>query len=469
MRVSKPNIVLILCDDMGAWAMGCAGNPEIRTPNLDRMAAGGMRLPNFFCTSPVCSPARASVFTGKIPSQHGVQDWLDNKIRDGDAYLAGHRTYVDALAEDGYVCGISGKWHLGNALEKQLGFSHWYVYHSAQAEYYGTPMIRDGVQVQETEYITGRITDDALAFIGANAGGDAPFYASVHYTAPHKPWIGCHPQEYLDLYQDCPFASVPNEPKHPWQITTHPWPEGEERRRTLQGYFAAVTAMDAGIGRILDAIGGIGNTLVFFMSDNGMCMGHHGVFGKGNGTFPMNLYDTSVKVPAIAYQPGTVPSGAVCESLLSQYDFLPTVLDWAGISHTCGSPLPGKSFADVLTGKSRDDEGAVVVCDEYGPARMIRDSQWKYVHRYPYGPHELYDIQADPGERDNLYGSAAYASIAQDMKRRLGEWFRRYVNPEIDAAREAVTGWGQIARPGIHGRGAKAFHQCEEDLRKARV
>jgi arylsulfatase A-like enzyme len=463
---SGPNIVLILCDDMGAWAMGCAGNPEIQTPNLDRMAAGGMRFTNFFCASPVCSPARASIFTGKIPSQHGVQDWLDNKIRDGDAYLAGHRTYVEALAGDGYTCGISGKWHLGNALEKQLGFSHWYVYHSAQAEYYGTPMIRGGAGVMETEYITDLITGDALAFIEANR--EKPFYASVHYTAPHKPWIGCHPQEYLDRYAGCAFGSIPDEPKHPWQIRTHPWPEGEERRQTLQGYFAAVTAMDAGIGRILDAVDSIGHTLVFFMSDNGMCMGHHGIFGKGNGTFPMNLYDASVKVPAIAYQPGAVPGGVTCDSLLSQYDFLPTVLDWANVSHSCDGILPGKSFADLLAGGSRREEEPVFVCDEYGPARMIRGKAWKYIHRYPYGPHELYDLGADPGERRNLCGNAAYDGKAREMKRALDAWFLAYVNPGIDAAKEPVTGWGQTARPGVWGQGAKAFHQNEDDLKRAR-
>jgi arylsulfatase A-like enzyme len=483
-RNHKPNIILILCDDMGHWAMGCAGNPEIKTPHLDRMAAGGMRFTNFFCTSPVCSPARASIFTGKMPSQHGVQDWLDNKRWDDDAYLNGQATYVEFLSKDGYICGISGKWHLGNGRERQLGFKHWYIYHSAQVDYYHSPMIRtddSGSKVStQPEYITDLITEDALGFINTHKHGSAPFYASVHYTAPHKPWIGCHPQEYLDMYQDCRFDSVPNEPKHPWQINTHPWPEGEERRQTLQGYFAAVSAMDAGIGRILDAAAGIGNTLIFFMSDNGMCMGHHGVFGKGNGTFPMNLYDTSVKVPAIAYQPGVIPSGAVCGDLLSQYDFLPTILDWASIPHPCDNTLPGKSFANVLNGVPRENpqlsavhcQLSTVHCQlstaEYGPVRMIRNSEWKYIHRYPYGPHELYRIDTDPGERDNLYGGAAYADVVQELKQKLDVWFQKYVNPEIDAVREPITGWGQTARSGTHGKGAKAFHQSEEDLRKAR-
>jgi len=468
-----PNIVLILCDDMGHWAMGCAGNNEIRTPNLDRLAATGMRFENFFCTSPVCSPARASIFTGKIPSQHGVQDWISNLNEDSQEYLQGQTTYPELLSQNGYNCGISGKWHLGNATTKQMGFSHWYVYHSAQAEYYNTPMIRDKEteMITETEsgYITDRLTNDALSFLRAQPGSDNPFYLSVHYTAPHKPWIGCHPQEYLDMYDNCPFDSIPNEPMHPWQIPTHPWPEGEERRETLKGYFAAVTAMDAGIGKILDLLEQQGmrdNTLVFFMSDNGMNMGHHGIVGKGNGTFPMNLFDTSVKIPAIASHPGVIPQGAVCHSLLSQYDFMPTLLDWANVKNPAPEGLPGHSFANILKGGEADERKHIVVYDEYGPVRMIRDTKWKYIHRYPYGPHELYHLESDPGETVNLIEDDSKQEIIKDMKAQLDSWFNQYVDPAVDASREPVTGWGQITRPGIYAKGAPVFYQSRGSMKK---
>ena len=118
MSTKKPNIVFILSDDQGAWAMGCSGNEEIITPNLDRLAAEGMRFENFFCESPVCSPARASLLTGRIPSQHGVHDWIrdDNKKQEDIEYLAGQTAYTDILAQEGYVCGLSGKWHLGRVL-----------------------------------------------------------------------------------------------------------------------------------------------------------------------------------------------------------------------------------------------------------------------------------------------------------------------------------------------------------------
>lgn len=463
------NIILILCDDMGHWSMGCAGNSEIQTPNLDRMAASGMRFENFFCASPVCSPARASVLTGKIPSQHGVHDFIDNKLKDDLEYLKGQTTYVNVLTQNGYTCGISGKWHLGNAMERQMGFSHWYVYHSAMAPYYNAPMIRNGEAVTDEGYLTDLLTDDAIGFIQANA--KKTFYLSVHYTAPHAPWLNCHPKEYLDIYDNCPFDSIPNEPKHPLQITTHPWPEGEERRETLKGYFAAVTAMDAGIGKILDTLDDTGlseDTLVFFMSDNGMNMGHHGIFGKGNGTFPMNLYDTSVKVPAIAYHPGTIPPGMVSDSLLSQYDFMPTILDYANIKGPDASALPGKSFAATLKGSDDGSNESIVVYDEYGPVRMIRTHEWKYIHRYPYGFHELFDLVNDPGEKENLYNDETKAHIVEEMRAKLDSWFVKYVDPKMDGARESVTGWGQMNLPGIYGKGAKAFHQSQEDILKSR-
>ena len=139
---NHPNIVFILSDDQGEWAMGCSGNNEIITPHLDRLTREGMRFQNFFCASPVCSPARASLFTGCIPSQHGVHDWLrdDNKKQEEIEYLNGQQTYMQALADHGYTCALSGKWHLGNSAQPQQGFSHWFCHKSGGGPYYGAPV-----------------------------------------------------------------------------------------------------------------------------------------------------------------------------------------------------------------------------------------------------------------------------------------------------------------------------------------
>ena len=470
-ETSRPNVIVILADDHGCWAMGCAGNEEIRTPNLDRLAATGTRFENFFCTSPVCSPARASLLTGRIPSQHGVHDWIraGNARNEADKggrlteYLRGQTGYTDVLAEAGYVCGFSGKWHLGDSHHPQKGFTFWEAHAHGGGPYYNWPKVRGEEVVTEPNYVTDAITDDALGFLDSQAETPEPFYLSAHYTAPHSPWgREHHPAEIFDAYHaDCPFESAPNDPPHPWQTNTAPIGTDPARRREiLSGYYAAVTAMDANVGRILDWLEERGlrdSTLVFFSSDNGMNMGHHGVFGKGNGTFPPNMYDTSVKVPALVSRPGHVPEGVVADALLSHYDWMPTLLDYLGLEAPDAERLPGASFAPLLRGGSLEGRESVVVFDEYGPVRMIRTRDWKYVHRYPYGPHELYDLARDRAETRNLVGDPAREAVIAELKGQLDAWFARHADPLRDGAREAVTGKGQVALAGPAGQGRKAF------------
>jgi arylsulfatase A-like enzyme len=469
MSVSRPNVIFVLTDDQGYWAMGCSGNREIRTPNLDRLAGTGIRFENFFCTSPVCSPARASIMTGRIPSQHGVHDWIrgGNMSENGKPaieYLRGQTAYTDVMAASGYTCGLSGKWHLGHSLLSQKGFSHWYVHQKGGGNYRGAPMIRDGEPYEEPSYVTDAITDDALAFLADQDAGK-PFYLGVHYTAPHSPWVDQHPQAIVDSYDDCPFSSCPDEAPHPWKVNSAPSGSGDKRREILKGYFAAVTAMDHNVGRILDYLEEQDlrdRTLVVFMSDNGMNMGHHGFFGKGNGTFPLNMYETSVKVPCIVSHPGSVSEGVVEDGLFSQYDFMPTLLDYLELENPNPDPLPGRSFSPVLQGRESRGRREVVVFDEYGPVRMIRTGRWKYVHRYPYGPNELYDLSRDPGELENLYGAEEHSEIVEEMRSRLRAFFLKYADPSLDGSREAVYGKGQIDLVGKAGGGRKAF---EDDFK----
>lgn len=466
MSEQRPNIVFILSDDQGPWALGAAGNPEIRTPHLDRLAATGTRFDNFFCTSPVCSPARASLLTGRIPSQHGIHDWLQGGNTGDDAveYLTGMPGYTDILASHGYVCGLSGKWHMGDSIRPQKGFSHWFAHQKGGGPYTDAPMIRDGVLFEQPGYLTDAITDDALDFLDQRAAADAPFYLGVHYTAPHSPWIDEHPTEIVASYDDCAFDSCPQEPEHPWSLTnTVPASARSDPRANLKGYFAAVTAMDQNIGRLVDRLEHLGmrkSTLICFLSDNGFNCGHHGVWGKGNGTFPQNMYDTSVKVPAIWSHPGKVAEGVVRGELVSGYDFMPTLLDYAGFEHPDPDGLPGRSFLGLLSGRDREGQREhVVVFDEYGPVRMIRTAGWKYVHRVPYGPHELYDLTNDPDERVNLVEHSDHAGTRSALEQELRAWFLRYVRPEIDGALEPVTGKGQLRRAGT---GSDAFAGIDE-------
>lgn len=479
MTTTRPNIIVILSDDQGPWAMGCAGNDEIRTPHLDRLASEGMRLDRFFCASPVCSPARASLLTGQIPSQHGIHDWLSagsvpTEGRGPIEYLKGKPSYTKVLVENGYTCGISGKWHLGHSQLPQHGFSHWYVHQRGGGSYYDAPMIRDGELITEPGYVTDNITNDALAFIDAHYDQAAPFYLSVHYTAPHSPWIDSHPQEIVDSYADCPFDSIPRDPIHPWSIPElAPDPESDLWRAQLAGYFAAVTAMDSSIGRILDKVDTLGmreDTIIWFMGDNGFSTGHHGTWGKGNATWPLNMLDNSVLVPSIVSHPGTIPESIVRSEMVSGYDVAHTLLDLVGLEMPNASDLPGQSFAHLLA--SQADESAqvrdhIVIHDEYGPVRMIRTEEWKYIHRYPDGPHELFNMVEDPLERSNRIDDPPCQPIVTYLQDRLDAWFLEYVDPDADGLRQPVTGSGQRNLMCSGSSDNPAFEQGQRLLKEA--
>ncbi len=449
MASSRPNVLCILTDDQGVWAAGCYGNDEIRTPHIDRIANTGVRFDRFFVSTPVCSPSRATLLTGRIASQHGVHDWIrGGNVGDGAAsYLEGETAYTDVLAANGWQCGLSGKWHLGNSTLPQHGFSHWFTHQFGGGPYNNAPMVRDGVPVTEPGYVTNVITDDALSFIDRHANRDEPFYLGVHYTAPHSPWTG-HPQDIVDSYDDCPFDSCPQEPVHPWAVNlTH---ENMGNRESLKGYFAAVTAMDLDIGRLLDRLDRHGireDTLVIFLSDNGFSLGHHGFWGKGNGTNPLNMYENSIRVPALISQPGRLPAGIVQPAMISAYDFMPTLLSYLDLPVPWDRNLPGRNAVDTWTSQSGQPDSSrdhVVVFDEYGGTRMIRTESWKYVHRYPGGPNELYDLQNDPDERANLADDAGYAGRCRSLRGELEGWFERHAEPDRDGRSRPVTGLGQL-------------------------
>jgi choline-sulfatase len=456
----RPNILFVLTDDQGPWAMSCAGNDDIITPNLDALAASGTRFENFFCTSPVCSPARASLLTGKIPSQHGVLDWIreGNDGEDCISYLSGHTGYTEYLQAAGYTCGLSGKWHLGCSHVPQMGMSHWYAHQKGSDHYYHAPMYRDGVLERDPGYVTDLITDDAVEFMRARHAADDRFYCGVHYTAPHGPWgRDEHPADVRTLYADCEFPTCPREPFHP--LAAYRFDEANFRE-CLIGYFTAVTAMDAGIGRLIACLEELGireDTLVFFVSDNGFNCGHHGIWGKGNGTLVPNMFDTSVKVPAIASHPGVIPAGVVSGAMISGYDFMPTLLDYVGIDATEDSTLPGVSRSPEFLGHGHDSEKDIVVFDEYGPVRMIRTREWKYVHRYGTGGDELYDLRRDPGERSNLVDEVSTKATIGELHGRLERWFVRYVDPSLDASKEPVRGAGQTGLVGQKSAGLPVF------------
>lgn len=450
----KPNVLLILSDDHGPWAMGCAGNSEIITPSLDRLAREGTRFENFFCVSPVCSPARASLMTGEIPSQHGVHDW----IRDGNIgtnridYLEGKTLITDLATEAGYRCGLIGKWHLGSSDLPRKGFVKWFAHQSGMSSYEESPMVDETNLINCEGYLTEVLTEEALQFITRETEQSQPFWLNLNYTAPHYPWIDSHPSRYTDLYSNCNFESCPIENIHPWNAGGNPaTDEGHSNRReSLIGYYAATTAMDMGIGHVIDLLEKLNltkSTLVIFMSDNGMNCGHHGIWGKGNGTRPQNMYDTSVKVPCIFSQPGRISKNRLIPQLTSAYDFLPTIASYLNFPLIEKNNKPGQSFKELLLGTSELDRSPIFVFDEYGPVRMVRTLHWKYIHRDPDGPHELYHLEEDPDEKINLIDNSSVDQVKSYLHAELVSWFNLYVTPHLDGRKWGVTGAGQISKP----------------------
>ena len=449
-NADKTNVLFILSDDQGPWAAGCYGNSEIRTPNIDRLAETGVRFSNFFVASPVCSASRATLLTGRIPSQHGVHDWIrdGNVGPDATRYLEGEIGYTDIMARHGWTCGLSGKWHLGDSQIPQHGFTDWYAHQMGGGHYHNAPMVKNGQLLNEPRYLTDAITDEGLEILDRYADRGHPFYLSVHYTAPHDPWVNEHPQSIVDSYDDCLFETCPQEPRHPWAgIGSHIFTDDAlGNREALKGYFAAVTAMDQNIGRILDRLEQLGlrdNTLIVLLSDNGFSCGHHGFWGKGNGTMPRNMYENSIKVPAIFSQPGRIPQGYVHDSMISSYDFMPTLLEYLDLPVPAGRNLPGNSFLAALEGRPFDGPEQVVVYDEYGPVRMVRTPEWKYTYRHSHGPHELYHLAIDPDERQNLAEDDAQTDRIEELHGMLDDWFTRYVDPRRDGLTQDGMSWGQ--------------------------
>jgi len=319
-------------------------------------------------------------------------------------------------------------------------------------------MVRDGEPASVDEYLTYALTADARSFIATESERDEPFFLAVMYTAPHMPWKDNHPTELTELYRDSEFSSCPQEQAHPWQVMSDDHPIGGEHdtHEALVGYFAAVTGVDAGVGSLLEDLEVLGlseSTLVIFSSDNGFNCGHHGIWGKGNATYPQNMYDSSVLVPALFAQPGRIAPNQVSDDLLSGYDLLPTILDYIGIAGTVDRNRdPGRSFASLLLAdESWDPRNAVAVYDEYGPTRMIRTLEWKYVHRWPDGPDELYNLIEDPGERSNLANVIEYQQHAGELRTQLSSWFAKYVEAQHDGESLPVRGGGQISPTGTAG------------------
>ncbi|MGN6675827.1 MAG: sulfatase family protein [Thermomicrobiales bacterium] len=443
---SRPNILLFLTDDHGAWATGCYGNSEVRSPVLDRLADEGARCANAFTPCPVCSPARACLLAGRTPSQVGIHDWIQEVVPEyGDRdWLAGEITLPELLTGAGYYCGLSGKWHLGRSHTTPRGF----------AWHFGLPRWQ-GAHIEEYTYVlndepltltgnkTGFITDYALEFLRTAPAG-RPFFLNVGYIATHSPYLGQEP-DLVASYREATFRDIPPYQPHPWHknegMAGGPNYTLADLHLRYQNYYAAVTDIDRNVGRILDALataGTLDNTLVIYTADHGCALGHHGFWGKGNSTRPLNMYETSLRVPLLLRWPAAVARGRTLDHCVDHYDTFQTICDYADIDPRqqalADRAYPGRSYRALAAGQALADWDDTCY-GEYGDLRMIRTPRYKLVARYPAGPDELFDLQADPGETVNLIGHPDHATIEAALRDQLAAFYAAHEDPRHSGLR----------------------------------
>lgn len=430
------NIILFATDDHGAWAMGCAGNRDIRTPNLDRLAHEGAYMENAFSPTPVCSPARANMLTGRTASQHGVHDYLAGGAFHEKDWLASQETLADLLAAQGYRTGLVGKWHLGRDTEPQHGFQDWF----ALAGDYPIDTLgparwsRNG-QIEWHEGPKADIITDAAVDFITQADGQ-PFFLFVGHVSTHSEWSG-HPEALVDTYRGCTFTDVPQDAEWPFgvqNLESRDLIDRSNPREALAQYYAAVTSIDSGVGRVLEALEAQGireDTLVVYTSDHGLNCGHHGIWGKGNGTLPLNMVEETIRVPLILSQPGAIPSGQRRSEFVDHLDLFQT-LRRHGCAKAPALELAGQDFMPMLR-RAEMDWRSLQFC-EYGDLRMVRSPGWKLLE-FPDLRVELFDLENDPGETRDLSRDASNAAIIAGLKGALDAYYARYSTPEHAARR----------------------------------
>lgn len=478
--MSRPNILWICTDQQRYDTLGCYGNEFVETPNIDRLASEGVRFEHCFSQSPVCTPSRASFLTGRYPRTTRCR-------QNGQAIPADETLLTSRLANEGYVCGLSGKLHLspcnpekddtppmgerriddGYALFRwSHGSSHpspvnqyhlWLREHGQ--EYDRTP-------VDRTEYVqtsmpaeyhqTTWCAQQAMGFIEAHADSDEPWLFSLNTFDPHHAFDP--PAEYLERYLDqLDTVPLPNyEPgelddKPEYQRTDHhgayntpglfPAAEMDETDHRLirAAYWAMCDLIDEQVGRVLDVLEETNqrqDTLVVFTSDHGEMLGDHGLYLKG----PF-FYEPAVRVPLIVSQPGTVPTGVETDALVELVDLAPTLVEAANLDSDSITGMQGQSFWSLLTDPEISDEHRNSVYSEYyngmpwheQPERpfvtMVRTDRYKLVRPHRLDTGELYDLEADSNETTNLWDNNEYAAVKSDLLTLLSDRMAETVDP----------------------------------------
>ncbi len=406
-KPKKPNILLIVADDLGYADLGCFGGKDIRTPHLDRLAKEGVRLTDCYA-SPVCSPTRASLITGRYPQRTGFE-WVIRYNEKDRGLPATDRSMPRLLKKQGYATALYGKWHLGYKPEfapNAHGFDDFFGFLAADLDYYahtdanGDPGLYLNTKlVEEKGYLTDLITEHALAFLKKNA--KQPFFLEVAYNAPHWPF------------------QPPDKPDDRRTAKTY----GPEIG-TRADYIRMVERMDDGVGKLLDALDAAGlakDTLVIFLSDNGgERLSDNGPLFHGKYT----LWEGGIRVPCLLRWPNVLPAKTVSNQPIIAMDLTASILAAAGVERSAEHPLDGEDVVPLLTGKQPARERTffwrLPRPDDHFGQKAVRRGKWKYV--YDREVELLFDLEKRP-RREAQSGLPAPCGRqgATHRARRMGE------------------------------------------------
>lgn len=421
------NILLLFPDQMRAQAMGCMGNPDVKTPNLDRLASQGVLFENHFANSPVCCPARAIILTGKYAHANGMIA-NDLRLRESETSVA------EVFGEAGYRTGFVGKWHLDGGPRqpgwvppgpRRQGFEFWAANQVSHA-HFDTHYFRDTPDpIPIKTFEASAWTDLGIEFLRQAEEDPRPFFLTVQMGPPHDPYLA--PEEYMARYDPDALTLRPNfaGDESDRELEPNPYVKTPGRKE-IAAYYAMVTAVDDQIGRILDELdilGLSGNTVVIVSSDHGDMLGSHGARLK------RKPWEESIRVPGIVRHPQSV-AGRSTPALFSHVDIAPTLLS------LCNLPVPdsmqGTDLSPVILGES-DAGPEAAYFQIFGPFlaggvehgwRGIRTERYMYA-RTEEAPWVLYDLQADPYELRNLVDDPESASLREEMEVLLARWMER--------------------------------------------
>jgi arylsulfatase A-like enzyme len=415
----KPNVLFLFSDDQRADTIAALGNEHIRTPNLDRLVQRGTVCTSAYCMGAqqgaVCVPSRAMLMTGRTLFR------VASDLKD-------QTTWPEMFAKAGYATFLTGKWHNGTESARRAFDEGKAVFFGGMGDPYKLP-VQDfpaGGALTEPrdsgQHSVELFADGAVEFL-KHQKGERPFLCYVAFNAPHDPRVA--PGEYHQPYNAAQPPLPPNYlPQHPFNngdLTGRderlaPWPRTPEVvRQHLADYYAAITFLDAQVGRILDALQASGqadNTLIVFSSDHGLAIGSHGLFGK------QNLYDHSMHAPLIFAGPG-VPKGKRTDALCYLLDIFPTLGDLSGVPGPEGSE--GKSLVPVLSGKQARVRDSLFTA--YTKVqRAVRDDRWKLLVYPQVNKVQLFDLREDPPEMKDLSADKGHAADVERLTGLLKEW-----------------------------------------------